>query len=73
MHALGVLLDAEQTHLSVDATEGLLALEDFLSVVQAACCHVQIDGLVGADLNLAPFAITECAAHIVVSFHVGER
>ena len=68
-----ILIDTEDAHLAVRTTVGLQSLECLLAIVQAGGCHVQVQILVGADLDLAPFTIAIVTTYIVVGLHVAER
>ena len=72
LQAGGILVNAEDAHLTVGTAIGLQALECLLTVVQAGSGHMQVQILVGADLNLAPFPVAIVATYVVVSLHVAE-
>ena len=73
LQASGILVDTEDAHLAIGAAICFQALESLLAVVQTGGCHVQFQILVGADFNLAPFAVAIIATHVVVGLHVAKR
>ena len=68
-----ILLQTEDTHLAVFATEGFQPFECFLTIVQTGRCHVQRDSLFAANLGLAPSTVTIVNSHVVICLHVAER
>ena len=72
-YAAGVFFKAENAYLAIFAAEGFGAFEYLLAIVQGSGGNMDVDGLGLADFNLAPFAVLECAAHIVVGGDIAER
>ena len=72
LHTLSVLLQAEEAHFAVNATESLHTLENLLTIVEAGSCHMDRKVLAVAYLNLAPRAIFPYAAGVVVGFNIAK-
>ena len=67
-----VLLGAEYAYLAVRATVCFQTLEGLLTIVQAGRCHVDVDILIGRNLNLSPLSVVIVATNIVVCGHVAK-
>ena len=67
-----ILVDTEDAHLAVRTTIGFQALESLLAIVQTGGGHVQVQILIGANFDLAPFTITVVTTYVVVGLHVAE-
>ena len=72
LHATGILLDTEKTHLAIRSAESLQTFEKLNTVMQTRCRHVHLNILVLRYDHLAPLAVRIGETNVVIRLAIVE-